>query len=241
MMDELPPLQIQLAPSRTAGLAGLTAVQPSRHSVHTVRLEDVLPSSNSIGRAFGTLIHAWFEQVDWLDDGPPAEEVLLRAERRLEPHLLDVEDCRRNFRRMLKHPAVAAVLSRKTYLAMGGIMAPALTPGTADGDVALRVQQERHFAVPLGAEFVRGCIDRLVLLVRGDEVLAADIVDYKTDAVDSLNPEVWAERVKGYRQQLRLYQRAVAHLYDLSPDRVTARLVFLGPGQVESVSTVEEP
>jgi ATP-dependent exoDNAse (exonuclease V) beta subunit len=232
---DAPRLQITLAPPRADGLANRQAVSPSRHGFRTVPMTDVLTTKRAVGRTRGVLIHAWFEQTEWTEDGPPDDATLRRMARRLEPHGLDVDRCLRDFHAMLRSPDIAWALSRQAYLTAEGLFAAVHAQPSAEGELTLQVQSERHFAAPLGNDIVRGTIDRLVLLARSGEVVAADIIDYKTDALDKLPPDTAAERLAGYQTQLRLYRRAVAHLYGLPVDCVTARLVLLGAGRVEEV------
>jgi len=85
----------------------------------------------------------------------------------------------------------------------------------------------------------KGYVDRLVLGRRegggeGEDagtgkVVWADVVDYKTDSVGEDGPSALVEY---YRPQLERYRDVVCAQYDLAPDAVRMRLVFLEPGQV---------
>ena len=231
---ETKPLSIQLAPAETTSLARLQAVRPSRHGKEGVRLTDVVAVESSAARMRGTLMHAWFEEIDWLDDGVPDEALLRRIARRLEPHRLDIDACLSEFQAMLRNSDIAWVLSKKAYLSGEGLLAH-VHRSPVEEEVSLRVQKERNFAVPLKDEIIRGCIDRLVLLQHGEQVVASDILDYKTDALSQLTAEAADERLAGYRKQLQLYRQAVCHIHQLLPDRVGARLVLLEPGRVEDL------
>ncbi|MFV0445837.1 MAG: UvrD-helicase domain-containing protein [Planctomycetaceae bacterium] len=228
---ERSPLRIQLAPA-AATVAGRQTVTPSQHGASSVRITDALSLERSLGRNRGTLVHAWFEQVQWLDDGPPDEAVLHRIARRVSAPGLDVDHCLKDFQAMLRSPDIAWTLSRQAYLSAEGLLAAVLASLSGESACTLRVQAERNFAVPLDNDIVRGAIDRLVLLDIDGTIAAADIVDYKTDQLDRLPPDEAARRLASYRTQLNLYRRAVAHMYDLPPDRVLARLAFVGARQV---------
>ncbi|MCA9053452.1 MAG: UvrD-helicase domain-containing protein, partial [Planctomycetaceae bacterium] len=229
------PLQITLAPPDERSLARRQAIAPSRHGIRTVRMEEIVKSASSAARTRGVLMHAWFEQITWIDESIPDEAALRRIARKLEPHGLDIDACLSDFRAMLRSGDIAWILSRPAYLSAEGVLAKVHTTAAESDDVSLQVQRERNFAAPLGNEMVRGCIDRLVLLKHGDRVVAADILDFKTDALDGAADESRSERLSGYRGQLRLYARAVQHLYQLPADKVSARLVFLGAERVEEV------
>ncbi|MEZ6234916.1 MAG: UvrD-helicase domain-containing protein [Phycisphaerales bacterium] len=86
-----------------------------------------------------------------------------------------------------------------------------------------------------------GTIDRLVL-TRGQgatpgapgPVVRADVIDFKTDRLAS--PDELAERVAHYSPQVRAYQRAVARMFALPPERVRGVLVFVAAGEVVEVT-----
>ena len=80
-----------------------------------------------------------------------------------------------------------------------------------------------------------GLIDRLVLLYDQDRLVAADILDYKTDAVNENDPNALDRLVAHYRPQLEAYRRAVATMFRLPGDKITARLLFVSPGVVRSL------
>ena len=92
---------------------------------------------------------------------------------------------------------------------------------------------------------MQGFIDRLLLYYRADKVsgdkpnadavIAADILDFKTDAVEA--GEAVDQRVEYYRPQLAAYRRAVAEVFRLDPWRVSARLLFVEPGVIERLGT----
>jgi ATP-dependent helicase/nuclease subunit A len=73
----------------------------------------------------------------------------------------------------------------------------------------------------------------VTLFYRGDKLLAADILDFKTDAVETAAQI--AERASYYRPQLQAYRQAAAALTGLASDRISARLLFVEPGVVDLV------
>ena len=64
-----------------------------------------------------------------------------------------------------------------------------------------------------------------------DAVIAADILDFKTDAVEP--GEAVDLRVEYYRPQLEAYRRAVGEVFRLDPRKISARLLFVEPGVIE--------
>jgi ATP-dependent exoDNAse (exonuclease V) beta subunit len=193
-------------------------------------LRDLLQPANSTALFRGSLMHAWCEQISWLDDGTPDPDLLRRVAARLAPGELPVEAWLQEFQSMLAAPGVAAALSRAAYLRPEPPWSELLSGVPVSRD-ALEIRREQDFVVPMDNYVVRGCIDRLVLVKQSGQVVAADILDFKTDAPLPVS----ASRLSGYREQLRLYRRAVGHLYGLPPDRIGARLVFLANGQIDPV------
>ena len=76
----------------------------------------------------------------------------------------------------------------------------------------------------------------LVLIERDETVVAADVTDYKTDAIAKGDRTALETRVDYYRPQLAAYCRAVARFTGLAPDRIASRLVFLEPAEVVDLS-----
>ncbi len=70
----------------------------------------------------------------------------------------------------------------------------------------------------------------------GDQVIGADIVDYKTDHFeDPTDSEAIANRVAHYRPQLEAYKIAVAKLTKLPLSSISARLVMVSIDQIHPV------
>jgi ATP-dependent helicase/nuclease subunit A len=98
------------------------------------------------------------------------------------------------------------------------------------------VLRERPFAIREDEAIVHGIIDRLVLFCQGKKVIAADILDFKSEVI-SISDTVEIDRaVARYRSQLALYQRAIARQYALDADRIMTRLFFVQCGIVQSVT-----
>ena len=178
----------------------------------------------------GTLIHAWFEQIEWLDDELPDDHVLLAVADRLELGSLDASALLSQFRASLARPAIAGLLSRGTYRQS----APA---GVADPH--WQVRREYPFVIREDEAILSGAIDRLVVLYDGppaaSKPVAAEVIDFKTDRVGPDDPPALAARVAHYRPQLEAYHRAAARLLGLVPGRVSARLAFVESGVVRAV------
>ncbi len=87
--------------------------------------------------------------------------------------------------------------------------------------------------MPLEGQLLSGAIDRLCLVERGGKVVAAEVLDFKTDELAS--QEASRERADFYRPQITAYKQAVAKMHQLTTDCVSARLVFLRTGVVVPV------
>jgi len=183
----------------------------------------------------GSLLHAWFELIEWLEVGEPDDDALRLSAGPLASGVNLAEPIAQ-FRRALAQPAVRAVLTRATFerpTEPGRATLVHAGPGVARP--RWQVSRECPFAVREGDAILSGKMDRLVVLCDGDRAVAADVVDFKTDAVSADDPAALESRVAWYRPQLEAYCRAAATLLGLGSDRVSARLVFTEPGLVVPV------
>jgi len=171
-------------------------------------------NADPAGRRIGTLHHAWFAAIEWLDVGEPTDEALRGIARQLPYEGEDLEEQIVVFRAALSRPAVRTLLSKASY------------------PRAQRVETERPFVVRDGSRMVSGRLDRIVWLENEDGTLAAEVIDYKTDAISVAE---LPERVEYYRPQVEAYLRAVASLGSLPASRVTAVLAFTAIGQIERI------
>jgi ATP-dependent exoDNAse (exonuclease V) beta subunit len=191
-----------------------------------VRVADALAPQQTAARTRGTLVHAFCEQVEWLDAGPPSRPSLVTlADRIVSPADLasmNVDELMEDFEAMLQRPAIDAMLRRSAY------RDPALW-GLPTGPLDAEVLREQPFAVLLDGKLVTGVIDRLVLLTRADRCVAADVIDFKTDRLDQ---DGLAEKVAYYRPQIDAYCRAVEVMAGIAPPQIRAQLLFLATGHV---------
>jgi hypothetical protein len=166
----------------------------------------------------GSIMHAWLEQIAWLDDGVPGDSELHRIARRIDPGLdsQDIAPILSEFRRSISHPAVRTALSRAAY---------------APSAIASR---EVRFLHREGETIVEGSIDRLILVRGSHDIESAEVIDFKTDLQTS-SSAVLADRVSYYRPQLAAYCRAVGAMHRLRPGTVSGKLIFLESGKVVPV------
>ncbi len=159
----------------------------------------------------GTALHKCFEAIRWIDvDGIPSDE---RLRELLCPILLYdndlVEKTLEEFKTICATDFTRRLLSSSSYI----------------GDT--EVKRERQFSVSYErggakAALVRGTIDRLVLTRENGRVVAADVIDYKSN---QYNPNATYEH---YDEQLREYGKAVRVMYKLDPAQIKLRYVFVG-------------
>jgi ATP-dependent exoDNAse (exonuclease V) beta subunit len=97
------------------------------------------------------------------------------------------------------------------------------------------VENELPFARRVGDEIQEGFIDRLVLTRIDGRVVGAQVLDFKTDAIESNDQEMLASRTDQYRPQIAAYCEVVREHYELAESDVRGLLVFLVPGAVREV------
>jgi ATP-dependent exoDNAse (exonuclease V) beta subunit len=184
----------------------------------------------------GTVIHAWFEQIEWLDHAHPEDAALQAAAIKLGASPADAARWLPEFRAALARGAVRDALTRASYLQTA--------PWTKGHDIRaelagqrprLEISRERRFAVRDRDAILSGSFDRLVLVYRDDRLVAAEVLDFKTDQVSFDRPEQLAERIAAYRPQMAAYRQAVARLTGLPLARIFARLLSVEPGLAQAI------
>jgi ATP-dependent exoDNAse (exonuclease V) beta subunit len=232
------PAQLTLAPPRPGSLRRARIVAPSSLDGALIDLGQRLapgPSAGAAGMDIGTIAHAILQRIDWLD-GPHPTDADLRAWAAAvlaaTPHALETAVALVS--RFLASPG-AACLRRPWHAAH-----PALTSGsTSAPDPSLDLRREWAFLHEVpdadAPTLISGAIDRLVLLrdPTDNRILAADILDYKTDTIAS--DADLAARTAHHRPQLVAYSASIARMFDLDPHAVRATLVFLGAGRLVNI------
>ncbi len=236
--------EVRLAPM-PARRRGLERVAPSSlEGGGRLRIADVLSDGDSSGRRYGTIMHAWLALIEWLNDGRlPNEAALLDAAGRLDDVVVSPNEQRSligAFRDMLAKPVLADLLKRDYYRSPHhDFLPPRFAKELRWETLTADVRCERRFALRRDDRLVTGSIDRLVLLRDNGRIVAADVLDFKTDAVTPERSGAFDERVDYYRPQLAEYRRAVSDMLRLEPERVAARLVFVRPGVIVPIVPVE--
>jgi ATP-dependent exoDNAse (exonuclease V) beta subunit len=98
------------------------------------------------------------------------------------------------------------------------------------------VDCERSFVRIHDGALIQGTIDRLVLVRENGRVVAADVVDFKTDRLNG-DAQLWRrEKAEHYAGQLQEYRSAVRHITSTPQLPVSTRLLLL-----EDASVIEVP
>ena len=232
--EEEPPTSPRLLP-RGLGLAssparrGLLRTSPSSVAGNTRTAEDILASSaaGSDGRREGTLWHAMFEAVGFLDEQEPSRDSL-RAQLQTTSIPLTAEEedeLTRRFLEVIRTQEVREALSRRG---------------------ATELLRERPFAVfDDEHRLMTGRFDRVAIqrtsangsAALGDRSEAsaenAVVIDFKTDHCSEAE---LADRVAHHRPQMEAYRRAAAARWSIPLSNVTAELVFTRIGRVVRVA-----
>ena len=172
--------------------------------------------------ARGSLAHAWVEHVEWLNSegiDAASEPQVLRA--------VAVE---------IGRPVDSALRESVRALVMAAARGPlgeCLRPAryTAWKCDTLQVRSEMPFVVQIDGRTQRGRMDRVVLGMRAGRVVRAEVLDWKTGARD-LHGAEFEDRIAPYHLQMNGYRRALAAMFDIAPESVSAVLAFVDRGEI---------
>jgi ATP-dependent exoDNAse (exonuclease V) beta subunit len=172
--------------------------------------------------ARGSLAHAWFEHVEWLNSegiDAASEPQVLRA--------VAVE---------IGRPVDSALRESVRTLVMAAARGPlgeCLRPArySAWKCDTLQVRSEMPFVVQIDGRTQRGRMDRVVLGLRAGRVVRAEVLDWKTGARDLQGAE-FQERIAPYQLQMNGYRRALAAMFEIPPESVSAVLAFVDRGEI---------
>ncbi|MFN0057227.1 MAG: UvrD-helicase domain-containing protein [Planctomycetota bacterium] len=180
--------------------------------------------------ARGRVFHRWFETIEWLEpaatiaDAIDAPRLLALVAREVDA--VTAQALLERFRIYLQQ------LARDRWFDASRFRAAVAPSSRSDAQRAVRVEllREHPFALRLDSGLCTGAIDRLTLVRAADRVVAAELLDYKTEESTSERAPDAATRLERYGPQLAIYRKAVAQLWRLPPASVRTVLVFLGGG-----------
>ena len=171
----------------------------------------------------GEVVHAWCGEIEWSEDWTGDNDVLRAIARERAPGIPDdqIASLIAEFRDWMEAEPIRRAMSRDSFPS-----AP---------DTIVNVENELPFVRRVGDEIQEGFIDRLVLIQRDGRVVRAEILDFKTDTIESGDDDTLAARTEHYRPQIVAYCDVVQERYGLAKGDVAAKLVFLGVGVVRAV------
>lgn len=223
-------IELRLLPAQRVSSGRLARVGPSSLAGgHRVRVELLLRTDRDDAMRRGELIHAWFEQIGWIEDGVPSDDDLLRI---ADDHGFARDEARQalaSFHASLRCEAITQALSRETHAQHG----------------QLTLARERAFAVriadPLGTgeTLCSGYFDRLVVASQADRPVWARVLDFKTDAIEPGDEAALAEMIATYRPQMEAYRRSAGAMLGLEASSVEVALVLTGPGLVVEIPAID--
>jgi ATP-dependent exoDNAse (exonuclease V) beta subunit len=201
-------------PARSPGIAR-AALRRSAASAHATA-DDFhvalrLPADES--RERGTVIHAMFEQVQWLEDWLPDHDSMAALAARLAPRRgrAWASGCADQFMLMLNQPEIRSLLSR----------------GNRNAD-AVQLWREMPSARFNDGALRTGVIDRLEAECERGRPVRGTVIDFKTDDVIDDNIEA---RAAAYANQMASYRAAAAEWLALPVSQVRTVLLFVACGR----------
>ncbi len=215
------PIQFERSESQ---FHGLPFISPSlENEKKRVEASSLLKVENLDALTRGTLFHRWFELIQWVEDGLPQHSDLQRAADSLQLGNLDLASEIRTFESAVQSGELRKNLSRAAYENLSDLGIPSV----AATGYELKIFTEHPFVIPQADAFSFGTIDRLVLIVDGDRVIAADIIEFKTDLIDPSDRQSIESKIDQYGPQLFAYQQAIAAAHGLESEMVATRLAFV--------------
>ncbi len=235
-------VSINLAPQKAGRARGLMYMTPSgMEGGNRVSLTKLLEATPNVAFQRGTVLHALFESIEWLDKSAPTDENITAILQIQNISDAQASEMRRLFSEMISKPSIRQALSQSEY---GQLLAPVAGPGSK-----FTVFRERRFAVETEVartpdsrakkSVLSGAFDRLVLRYESGKLHSAEILDYKTDT-QYKNPDqplvdFLKEKSEFYRPQLAAYGQAVSAMTGLPMHSIRARLLFVSLGEVVPV------
>ena len=184
---------------------------------------------NTGGMAYGDLVHALYEQVNWLEETQTLDPNLIRTDLPQEVLESAVANVQSQLNSKSNYPFFRSFYTGE-YLSLNPSVGRAC-PTVAE--MSLQVKHESPILVRNSDTISTGYIDRLVLVFVNNKVVAADIVDYKTDTIR--DDDHLADRVEHYSPQLTRYMDAIKQMYRLPESHITSRLVFVNSHQIVEI------
>ena len=211
-MGEAAPVHEALGPLLRATQPMPRRRTPSGEETFRVKGSVFFSEGREIGRNLGTLVHALFAEVAYVDRSSPswADDV---ARLWWSKGLIGAS--------AESDPAEAKAFQMVSEVLQSPDCEEAFRP--LKGNALL--WREKPFDLMLDGEWVSGIFDRVMLATDGQgKVTASWIIDFKTDDVPDAT--ALAAKVAGYKPQLELYRQALARLTGLDQAAIRMSLLF---------------
>ena len=237
---------VRLAPMPDGRRRGLKRRAPSRHDETRLYLpavtsliasRETMPASTDVAEAgvrtlvdpktLGTVMHAWFECIEWLNDAAskPDESLLRAIAAKLTVPDAAVDRLLPGFYAAIQQPETRRVFQQAL---LGDVESfAAFRSAIESGQATTKVERERTFALLHENELVLGSIDRLVLLMQNGRPVAADIIDFKTDRFAGERSRWIEARRLHYGPQLEEYRFAVSQCFGVPIPHIGTRLLLI--------------
>ncbi len=213
--------KLQFAAAGSGTRTSRTSVSPSQlEGQPRIPVVELFQASRNESLRLGTLVHGWFESIEWLneDQWPDADKLRHVA---VQLGTMATNQQIENFLRTIAQSNVRNLLTLSTYRSVANTW---LAKFGLNRDARFEVRNEQAIVFDDAQQVLSGIVDRLILVWSEDRVVAADVIDYKTDHVDSA--EGLEARGQYYAPQLAAYRKALAGMLRISADRIRTRLLF---------------
>ena len=214
---------------------GVSNVTPSAlQGGDVVKLRDILGvGDDAMAMERGTLLHACFERVQWLDQAVPTEEELYEHLEKTSIDSVLKRKAIKEFFNAIKKGSFPQLLDFKRYREQYLVQ-------FSDAGNRMEVSNERRIAATISGtdttELIEGVVDRLVLVYENDVLVAADVIDFKSDAIAQ---HELAAKVAAYSPQLSAYRAAISVSLGIPPSSISTRLAFISTGDVIHLDMIE--
>ncbi|MEC7447841.1 MAG: 3'-5' exonuclease, partial [Planctomycetota bacterium] len=178
----------------------------------------------------GTAVHAIFEQIKWWNREVDEKTILNWLAAYALP-TKERQELAEQIGQLLRSDTALGIMDEIQYR----LWLKAKWANLSHVEVNLDVQTEYEFATIMDQQMWRGAIDRLVWVRSESKLEAADIIDFKTDRVETAEGLVLQERVDYYRPQLEAYRRALSKMTCLPESRISTRLWFVQTNEIVEV------
>ncbi len=214
---------------------GISNVAPSAlESGGVVQLRDILGTDeDKMAMERGTLLHACFERVQWLDQAVPTEKELLQHLDQTAADSVFKRKAINEFFNAIEKGSFPQLLNFERYREQYLVQ-------FSDAGNRMEVFNERRFAATIptasSTDLIEGVVDRLVLVYENDELVAADVIDFKSDTIA---PNELAAKVATYSPQLSAYREAISISLNIPLSSISTRLAFISTGDVIHLDMIE--